>query len=329
MARIMVVDDEVSSRSFIVKYLKYLGYGVVEAANGKEALDKLEKIPVDVVLMDISMPVMDGIEATREIRERNYPVVVLMLTALTDEKAMDEAAGAGADDLLTKPVNLKELETRLKLALKVVNFYKSKRYFQMVIFEDLRQLNETVKELQQRNEQLIMELFTKLQLISEYRDDETHEHTLRVGWLAGQLAEKLGLSAVDVAEIEFAAPFHDIGKIGIPDRILLKPAKLDDEEWEIMKKHTTIGYEILSGSSSSILEKAATIALTHHERWDGSGYPEGLSENDIPLEGQIIAVADSFDAIVSKRPYKDALPLDYAFEDIEKKAGSWYNPEGR
>ena len=183
-------------------------------------------------------------------------------------------------------------------------------------------------DLIEENIKMSFESLGILNKVSEFRDDETHEHTLRVGWLAGRIAEQMGFDASFVTRMQFAAPLHDIGKIGIPDKILLKPAKLTDDEWKIMKQHAKIGYDILNvGSSSKIIQLAADIALSHHERWNGSGYPQKLKEKEIPIPGLITAVADSFDAMVSKRPYKDPISSEDVCQEIMTNSGILYSPD--
>ncbi|RKX43834.1 MAG: two-component system response regulator [Thermotogae bacterium] len=327
MARVMVVEDEHGIREMLARFFEYKGHSVVEATDGREALEKLDKEDVDIVFMDISMPGIDGITATKAIRDRGYPAMVIILTAFTDEKRMKEAAEAGADDFIGKPVDLSTLSARLMLAERHLPFYKFRHTLTARLFLAKKTSSEALKKLASENRQLTMELIETLYNVSEYRDDETHEHTMRVGWLSGRIAEKLGQGAGVVTKLQFAAPLHDLGKIGIPDRILLKPDKLSEEEYELMKTHTIIGHSILSRSTSSILKCAAEIALTHHERWDGTGYPNGFQGEEIPLVGAIVAVADSFDAIVSERPYKKARPLDEAFDELKQLAGSWYRPD--
>ena len=327
MVRVMIVDDESQNRQIISQFLKFKGYEVLEASNGREAIEILERDQgIDVVLMDIDMPIMDGVEATKEIRSRKIPVLIIVLTAYGDEDTMKKAALVGADDFLTKPVDLVLLLSKLVMIENHIEFHRSKMG---VYYESLSKIDElinTSKELMRANEMLTVELVQLLYVVAEYRDDETHEHTMRVGWLSGRIAEKIGLNADEVATIQLAAPLHDIGKIGIRDNILLKPGKLTEEEYEVMKTHTMIGYNVLKASSSEILKKAAMISLTHHERWDGSGYPRGLKGDEIPIEGQIVAVADSFDAMVSKRVYKEPKPFNEAFQEIISLSGRHYSP---
>ena len=186
---------------------------------------------------------------------------------------------------------------------------------------------DEIRKLNIINEELIFETMQILYKISEFKDYETYEHTVRVGWLSKKLAQQLGLDNDFAKLLELAAPFHDIGKVGIPDSILLKPSKLEDHEFEIMKKHTIYGYELLKGYSTAVFKLAAEIALTHHERWNGSGYPRGLKENEIPISAQIVGITDSFDAMVSNRVYKKAKSFDEAFKEIEENSGILYSPK--
>uniref|UniRef100_A0A7C3RM75 Response regulator n=1 Tax=Dictyoglomus thermophilum TaxID=14 RepID=A0A7C3RM75_DICTH len=325
--KIMIVEDDIESRNFLVKFLQSKRYEVIEAENGKKALEILKSNEVDIVLMDISMPIMNGLETTKRIRDLGYPVVVIMLTAYKDLDMMKKSAFAGADDYITKPIDLSELYAKILLAEKYLPFHKFRHSLIVSLFSEKELSQKTIEELINKNKDFTMEILNIMYKVSEYRDDETYEHTLRVGWLSGKLAEKLGLDELEVSEIRLSSPLHDIGKIGIPDSILLKPAKLFPYEYEIMKKHTLIGYEILNKSSSSILKKGAEIALTHHERWNGSGYPKGLSGKEIPISGAIVAVADSIDAMASKRPYKPERPIEEVLEEIKALSGKFYNPD--
>lgn len=326
--KILVADDNKQNRKIISQFLKFKGYKVVEASNGAEVLRTLERErDIEIILMDVDMPVMDGIEATRLIRERQIPVLIIVLTAYGDEETMDKAAEAGADDFLSKPVDLVLLLSKLVMVEKHLKFHKSRLSIYAESLKRIEELVNTSTELMKANEMLTVELVQLLYVVAEYRDDETQKHTMRVGWLSGRLGEKLGLDPDEVATIQLAAPLHDIGKVGISDSILLKPGRLTPEEYETMKTHAMIGYRILKKSSSDILRKAAVISLTHHERWDGSGYPRGLKGDEIPIEGQIVAVADSFDAMVSKRVYKDPKPFEEAFQEVRSLSGSFYSPK--
>jgi putative two-component system response regulator len=328
LARLMIVEDDNETRKMIMKFLRYKNYSVIEARDGVEALEKLRDTDVNLILMDISMPKMNGIEATKKIREARKHPIIIMITAFSDEEIMKKAAEAGADDFIPKPINFTLLEARIKIALTASYFSTYKILLRERLISNLKTSENDIEELVEENLKVSFESLDILNKVAEFRDDETHEHTLRVGWMAGRLAEKLGLTPSFVTQIQFAAPLHDIGKVGIPDKILLKPAKLTNNEWKIMKKHAKIGYDILNISSSSkIIQLAATIALTHHERWNGSGYPQGLKGEKIPLSGSITAVADSFDAMISKRPYKNPIPFKDVYQEIVTNSGVLYSPD--
>jgi putative two-component system response regulator len=272
------------------------------------------------------MPKMSGLEVIEKIREIQTNIVVIALVDYNETK-LEEIAAAGFDDFMEKPLDFRELELKLELIKRHLDFYKSKYKYYSMYEKNLIELKEKINDYEKIKEDLIVETIQLLFKISEYRDYETHDHTVKIGWISALLAEKINLPSSFVTEIRFAAPLHDIGKIGIPDAILLKPDKLTSDEWEIMKQHTVIGYKILEKSKNPILKLAAEIALTHHERWNGKGYPKGLKGNEIPISGQIVAIADSFDAIVSKRPYKDKRPFIEGFYEISKNSGILYNPE--
>jgi putative two-component system response regulator len=324
--KVFVVSGIEEERKIFTSFLKREGYDVLEASNGEEALYMLEKESADVMIIDIDVVEAEGLKTTKRIRELNIPVYIINLSAFVSEK-IDKSVEAGADLIMEKPLNFLDLSLKLKDVEKYLPFYLKRSAIFSHFIDDILKKEEAITELRAQNENLPFELIYIMYRISEYRDDETSEHTMRVGWISGRIAERLGCDEIFVTEIQFAAPLHDLGKIGIPDRILLKPDKLTQEEYEFMKTHTEIGYSILKEGSSSILERAAEIALTHHERWNGSGYPKGLKGEEIPLSGQIVAVADSFDAIVSKRPYKKARPLSEGFDEIEKTSGVLYSPK--
>ena len=326
MVEVLLVEDDPFTREMMMATLRSMGYHAAMASNGREAVEFLQKEKAEVVLMDVAMPVMNGMEATRQIKKEGSDSIVIMLTAFGDEKAMEEAAEAGADDYLTKPVEMRALKARIELAKKARTFHiaRSKLLIEnkMLIGVKEEEINAYIEE----NYSLAEELFTRLSLAAEFRDDDTYEHTMRVGRNASIIAQYLGKDAEYCYRITKAAPLHDIGKIGISDTILLKPGKLNNEEFETIKTHTSIGKKILTGSSTKILQLAESIAYSHHERWDGSGYPQGLQGESIPLEGRIVCIADSMDAMFSKRPYKEKMPPEKVREELQKNRGLQFDP---
>ncbi|OQY09143.1 MAG: hypothetical protein B6I29_04065 [Marinitoga sp. 4572_148] len=327
MEKILVVDDDNTSRLILTEYLKELKYIPLEATNGREALQKVLNESFDLILMDLYMPVMNGFEAINEIREKEINIPIIVLTTANSEEDLRKAANVGADEFLVKPIQFDELRIRLNSMKKAKIFYENRTLFLNALLNENIKSLEVLENLFEKNQNLVFELLEKMYLVSEYRDNETYEHTKRVGTISRIIAQKIGLKVEFVNNIYFSAPLHDIGKIGISDAILLKPGKLTEKEYKIMKNHVGIGYKILSNSSSDILKLAASIAQNHHERWDGSGYPRGLKGDQIPIEGLITGVADSFDAIVSKRIYKSAKPLEEGFKEIEKLSGILYSPD--
>jgi putative two-component system response regulator len=249
--------------------------------------------------------------------ERRMPFLVL--TADVNEETKRRALSVGARDFLTKPLDQTELLMRVRNLLQV-------QYLQTRLLTQNATLEGQVAERTRDLEQARLEVLDRLALAAEYRDDDTQQHAWRIGRTSALLAAALDLPEADVELIRRAAPLHDLGKIGIPDAILLKPERLSDGEFQLMKTHTTIGAEILSGSSSPLLLMAEQIALTHHERWDGHGYPNGLSGEQIPLPGRIVAVADVADALAHARPYKDAWRVERVVAEILNQAGSQFDP---
>jgi len=276
-----------------------------------------------LVLLDLHMPQMDGFELMERldsiIGERRS-IAFLVLTADATEETKRRALSMGARDFLTKPLDRIELLLRVRNLLHVEDL-------QDRLFEQNANLEDEVAERTRDLERARLEVLERLALASEYRDDDTQEHAWRIGRTCALLAIGLGLPDREVELIRRAAPLHDIGKVGIPDAILLKPGKLSGEEFETIKTHTTIGAEILSGSRSPLLVMAEQIALTHHERWDGQGYPHGLRSEQIPLSGRIVAVADVFDALTHDRPYKRAWHVREALAEILREAGRHFDPE--
>jgi putative two-component system response regulator len=326
---ILVVDDEHNNRSLMEDFLTPLGYDVVLARNGDEALAKVDESPPDVVLLDVMMPGVDGFTVARTLksREDTKTIPVVMLTALMDMGSRIRAFELGADDFFTKPVALIELKARMQSLLKI------KAYNDRMIEDHLSLEAEVAKrtrQLEQVNEKIkatALETILRLSRAAEYRDEETGAHIQRMSRYAVAVARRMGIDESFIEKMIYGLPMHDIGKIGVPDYILLKAGKLSLAEWEIMKQHTTIGGKILEGSDSEVIQTARVIALTHHEKWNGTGYPEGLKGADIPLVGRIASIADVFDALTSSRPYRlRPFSLDETFRIILEGRGTDFDP---
>jgi putative two-component system response regulator len=271
----------------------------------------------DLLLLDLQMPKPDGFELMEILSPRieaapRMPVLVLTADATTATR--QRALSVGASDFLSKPLD--PIEVRLRIA----NLLETRRL-------ELEMLGQNQMLEQRVLEHARLELLERLALAAEYRDDNTQEHAQRVGRTVALLGATMGVPSADIEVLLRAAPLHDIGKIGVPDAILLKRSALTPEEFALMRAHTTIGAQILSGSEFAILQTAEQIAASHHERWDGAGYPNGLAADAIPLAGRLVAVADVFDALVHERPYKAAWTLDQACTEIRWLAGSHFDPE--
>ena len=320
-ARILIVDDQPVNVKLLEKILDTAGYSnVVATTDSREAATLFSQAPTDLVLLDLNMPHKDGFEVLAEIKalEKDYPPVIV-LTALKDVDSRVRALESGARDFISKPFDRVELLSRMHNMLEVRLLHKAVQN-QNVILDGM--VRERTKELEETR----MEIIRRLGRAAEYRDNETGLHIIRMSKFSQILGLAAGMSEAEAEMLLNASPMHDIGKIGIPDSILLKPGKLDADEWEKMKTHSTIGAQILSGHSSELMQMARTIALTHHEKWDGSGYPKGISGEDIPLVGRIVALADVFDALTSERPYKKAWPVEEAVAFIKENSGKHFDP---
>lgn len=322
-SRILVVDDEPANVLLLERLLEQLGYNNVESySDPNEALPRILDVNVDLILLDIQMPGLTGfdiLEALRDSKNENEFRPVLILTADATPATKRKALALGADDFLTKPFEAYEVALRVKNLLRTRLLYKE-------ISSENDVLEQRVIERTRELEEVQLEVVDRLGLATEYRDDDTKAHTVRVGELASSLARAMGLPQRFNHLLRLAAPLHDIGKIGISDLILLKEGKLTDEEYETMKKHCEIGASILSGSKSEILQLAQEIAISHHERWDGRGYPNQYSGKDIPLSGRIVSVVDVFDALTHERSYKKAWPIEDALDEIKRNAGTQFDP---
>jgi response regulator RpfG family c-di-GMP phosphodiesterase len=322
-ARVMIVDDEPANVRLLERMLE--GWGcrsVVGLSESSRALDVFVEFEPDIVLLDLHMPSPDGYELLaalpRATGESSY-VPILVLTAETAQPARQRALALGASDFVTKPFDSTEVR------LRVANFLETRRLHR----EALEHTDHLERRVELRTRELAqsrVEALERLALAAEYRDDDTQEHAKRIGRTATLLAERLGVPSDDRERLARAAPLHDLGKIAIPDAILLKPGKLTEQEFEAMKEHAAIGARILGGSRSGLLGMAEEIARTHHERWDGTGYPMGLRGDEIPLAGRIVAVADVFDALTHARPYKSAWQIDRAVAEIVAQSGLHFDP---
>jgi putative two-component system response regulator len=276
----------------------------------------------DLLIVDYMMPPPDGLEFIRQFRAnpRNADIPVLMITADHEKQTRYAALETGANDFLTKPIDGAEFRARLRNMLAL-------RRSQRSLADRAAWLAEKVAEATQEILEREREMIVRLSRAAEFRDPETGAHIQRMANYSRLIAQQLGLSQQEQELILRAAPMHDVGKIAIPDSILLKPGRLDEEELKIMRTHAEKGYEILQGSKSSLLDSAALIAWTHHEKWDGSGYPRGLKGEDIPLHGRIVAVADVFDALTTERPYKKAWEIGRAVQFLQDGAGTHFDPD--
>lgn len=328
-AKILIVDDEDRNLRLMEAMLSPLGYELFLARDGEEALSKCRETEFDLILLDLMMPVMDGYEVTRRLKsnENSKIVPIVIVTALHEVQDRVKAIELGADDFLTKPVDKTELRARVTSLLKVKAYNDHMRNYQRELEDEVAKRTQELKKAFEKIKNASLETIYRLTQAAEYKDEDTGAHIQRMSNYSATIARAMGLNEKTVESILYAAPMHDIGKIGISDRILLKPGKLDPDEWTIMKTHTTIGGRILSGSDAGFIRLGEIIALTHHEKWDGSGYPEGLKGKKIPLVGRIVAITDVFDALTTKRPYKEPFSLEKSFDIIKKGRGNHFDPD--
>lgn len=322
-SRIMIVDDKVSNTLLLEGILQEDNFtNYISVTDSREALSSFLRFQPDLVLLDLHMPVLDGFAVMKQLREHipsNVFLPILVLTADTTFDAKRRALIDGATDFLTKPFDPTEATLRIRNLLQT-------RFMHLQLQDQNQILDQKVHERTRLLEESRIEILERLARAAEYRDDDTGEHTQRVGEISARLFAELGFPNNQVEMIRRVAPLHDIGKIGIPDSILLKPGKLTPEEWEVMKTHTAIGANILSGSQSPLLQMAEEIALKHHEYWDGSGY-SGMKGEDIPYTCRIVTVVDVFDALVNNRPYKEAWPYEKALAEIKQQGGRQFDPQ--
>jgi putative two-component system response regulator len=329
MPEILVVDDDPFIRKMMCQVLTREGYSADSVADGQTALDRVSTDSPDLILLDLKMPGMDGFEFVEHIKENDETSDIPIIT-ITGHDTVDnhvKAFDLGIDGYISKTAARASIIAMVRAHLKVKQLNDQMKEHQENLETQVAlrtaQLNQALEQL--RNASL--DTVYKLTSASEYRDTETGAHIRRMSHYSAVIAQKMGLKDKTVEALLYAAPMHDIGKIGIPDKILLKPGKLSAGEWEIMKKHTTIGADILKGSNINFIRMGETIALSHHEKWDGSGYPYGLKGRKIPLVGRITAIADVFDALTSKRSYKEAFSIERSHEIIRQERGKHFDPD--
>jgi putative two-component system response regulator len=299
-AYVLIVDDDPYVLESLSELLIESTYNVLSCASAEDAITQLLNNNISLVLTDINMPGMSGIKLLDKIHSIYPKMPVILMTGYAELNNAIEAVKKGAFDFITKPYNADYL---------IHTIGKAVRYIELLNVEaDYKQrLEETVKKQTQQIFNLSREVIKRLTSVAEFRDTDTRAHISRIGLYASEIAESLKMSIEFMDSITYGCTLHDIGKIGIPDNVLLKPGPLTAEEFEVMKSHTTIGHNILAGSSHPVLEMASSIALNHHERWDGTGYPRQLKGDDIPVDGRISIVCDQYDALMSPRPYKPSL----------------------
>lgn len=312
---VMVVDDEEVIREVLKMIIESDGHTCSLASDGAMAVSMVAVAEPDVVVTDIDMPKLNGLELVKLIK-RKYSSDVIIMTGNKPDLSYSEYIEIGASDFVQKPITPSEMLTRINRVLKERCYREENRF----AHERLLAAHEELKTS-------YLDTIHRLVLAAEYKDEDTGDHIVRIGRFATLLAEKAGLPAREINDIGYSAPMHDIGKIGIPDQILLKPGKLTPEEFEVIKTHTIIGARILAQSKSPIIRYAQQIAISHHERWDGTGYPQGLKGARIPLSGRIVALADTFDALTSQRPYKPAYPLEVSLEIMRDGKGKHFDPD--
>lgn len=321
---VMIVDDRGTARSLLEGLARSIepGLRVESFAEPQTALDRAAQSTPDLIISDYRMPGMDGVEFTRRLRAmpRLEEVPIVIVTVVEDRQIRYQALESGATDFLTRPIDPQECRARCRNLLTL-------RRSQKIVSDRAKWLEDQV--MQATRDVRIRERETLLRLAKagEYRDEGTGNHIIRMAKYARLIASELKLSAMECDEIESSAPMHDIGKIGIPDQILLKPGPLNDEELCIMRRHAEIGYQILADSPSRYLQMGAVIALGHHEKFNGTGYPNGLAGEAIPLPARIVAVGDVFDALTTVRPYKQAWPMQKALDYLKTEMGGHFDPD--
>lgn len=323
-ARLLLVDDEEDNLEVLRRILEADGYRHIHTTTDPCEVSILTvDLDPDLILLDVVMPMMNGHDVLEGLQELGLLTPyrpVLVLTSDHSRQAQRQAWEKGANDFLTKPLSPSEVRLRVRNLLETRMLHKALR-------AQNEQLEDRVQERTAALEEARLQVLYRLARAAEYRDDDTGQHTRRVGATSGRIARAIGLDPAVATNIEMAAPLHDVGKIGIPDAILLSSTTLTAAEFEVMKTHCVIGADLLSSPDVPLLQLASEIALSHHERWDGAGYPRGLAGDEIPLAGRIVAVADTFDALTHSRPYKRAWSREEALDELRRLSGVAFDAE--
>ena len=316
---IIVVDDTILNVVLLEEICKEEGHNVDSFTNPLEALESIKQKEYDLAFIDYMMPELNGIELIKQIKQIQPNVISVMITAADSQEVKLKALEAGASEFLSKPIDISEMMIRLKNMNKLIQAEKVLRDYNKKLQNEI---NLAIQKIQ-KGEYETLDVLSK---VAEYRDEDTHNHTKRVAEYSKLIAKQSGLDEEMQDLIYYSSPLHDVGKVAIADAILLKPGKLTDEEFAVMKTHAQIGYEMLNEFENKYLKAGAIIALIHHEKFNGNGYPNGLKGDEIDIMGQIVAIADVFDALTSKRPYKEPWPLEKAFNLLKEEAGKHFNP---
>jgi putative two-component system response regulator len=331
---VLVVDDDNAIRHMIARILERAGYICREAPEPQAALAAADECAVDLVMCDVNMPGGSGLGLVRDLRERHPDIAVVMVSGMDDPKTAALAIDSGAYGYIVKPFEKNEILIAADNALRrrqlEIENRAHRKHLELLVAERTADLTATVNRLSRAEHALRAsqeEAIRRLAHAAEFRDPTTGAHLNRMSRTCGLLAERAGLGSTRAELIRIASPMHDIGKIGVSDEILRKPGKLTESEMEEMRKHPIMGSEILAKSDSELLQIGGVIALTHHERWDGNGYPHGLARHAIPIEGRIVALADVFDALTSERPYKPAFDIDHTLGLMRDERERHFDPD--
>jgi putative two-component system response regulator len=325
--KILLVDDTLENIDVAIRTLGET-YDMIIAKDGKRGFELAKSEQPDLILLDVVMPGINGYEVCRILKEENSTehIPVIFLTSMTSSESKKMGFALGVVDYITKPFEVEELKARVNNHIIVKKYQdgllKQKELLEMKVEERTFEL----KEAMQKMEFASLEAVLRLSRAAEYRDDDTGNHVFRVGLYAAEIGRQMNLDEKSIKKLMWAAPMHDVGKIGIPDSILQKPGKLTDEEWVTMRNHSVMGAKILEGSSSDIINLAEILALGHHEKWNGKGYPEGKKGEEIPLYCRVVALADVFDALTTERPYKKAFSIEKSLGIIMEERGQHFDP---